>query len=90
MKDYSKSSIFGPFPILIGYLINSILILPILFIIGSNNLFIIFLILGFTESFIMLPLTGKYLDKHCKNNNIEKCKKCHNWNCTRLSKKNKK
>lgn len=40
--------------------------------------FILILIFGFIEAFIIIPLHGKYLEKHCKKQCTLKCKM---WNC---------
>jgi len=47
---------------------------------------------GFFKSNFMIVssepwFTGYILNKKCINNDIEKCKKCYYWNCTRREKK---
>ena len=78
-----------PLPITICFLFNSLIVLPILFLF-TRNLLLTFLILGFIDSFIGLSWSGKYLNKNCLNDDLEKCKKCKNWNCTRDIRRNKK
>jgi len=85
---YSSS----PFGSLIQFLVPlfSMSVVLLLFIIfkesffNKNNIFFILLFMGFIDSFIGLPTIGCYLNKHCSNNDLEKCKKCSNWNCHRL------
>jgi hypothetical protein len=86
MKDYSTSSRFGALPITIIHTICSFLGLGILILITKNG-FLSLIIYGVIDSFVILKISGKYIDKHCINTDISKCKNCHNWNCTRDIKK---
>lgn len=84
-KDYSKRNLINSFgmnlPNNIGLLVSILISIP--FILIFNNSMLCMLILGFIHSFIGLPIAGKLLDKYCNNIDIEKCRKCKNWNCTR-------
>ena len=83
-NDYSKNTIINmcglSLPNIIGYFFSFILSLMISIIFKIKN--IIFLI-GLFVSFIGLPFSGKLLNKYCTNKDLEKCKYCKNWNCTR-------
>lgn len=87
-KDYSNATLFGSFINYLVLIFNLFITIPILIIFFNiNNVFVCLLILGFIDSFILIPIVGKILNKNCLNNDIEKCKKCNNWNCTRLNQK---
>lgn len=84
-KDYSKRNLINRFglnlPNNIGNIVSLLISLPIFFF--TDNIFIILLVMGFINSFIGLEISGSLLDKHCTNEDNEKCKKCCNWNCKR-------
>ncbi|MDD3999973.1 MAG: hypothetical protein PHX62_03665 [Bacilli bacterium] len=81
-RDYSNSNRFGALPVHIPFLLNGLILLPLLLTITKNGLLTL-IILGFIDSFLGLRWSGKYLNKNCVNKDLGKCKKCHNWNCTR-------
>lgn len=84
-KDYSKRNLINAYGINLPHNICNLIsiLVSIPFLLIFNNLFIGLFILGFVYSFIGLSIAGKMLDKNCTNKDIEKCKNCMNWDCTR-------
>lgn len=88
-KDYSKNNIINIFclclPNVISYIISILITLFILLLTGLiHNKLISMVIFGFVLSFIGLPIGGILLNKYCINKDLNKCKKCKNWNCNRI------
>ena len=89
-KDYSKNTLINVFgislPNMIGWIVSILITIPISIIIyflsnktgGAGGL-----IFAFVSSFIGLEVGGRLLNNYCTNNDIDKCKRCKNWNCRR-------